>query len=323
MNVSEIKSLSLESPISVVSMFSGIGGLDIGFEGNFVFKSKKYKSQGFKIMAAYEKDANSVETFRLNHAVNILEHELTIDSPKTIPKADLLIGGFPCQDFSSCGPKRGLSSARGQLYKVMTEYMRLHKPYVVCAENVPNLARMQKGEVIKTITRDFEKEGYKVDVWNLYAPDFGIPQNRRRLFFICTREDVPGMPQQPIPTNSGNYNSIKWAIEDLEKIIDESIPNQSQYFRASKAKKGNGQGDERSIADKPAYTVRANAKSRVQFHYSLDRRLTVRECARIQTFPDNFIFPHSATTSIMQIGNAVPPILAHKVAQAIHNFLIQ
>lgn len=305
-------------------MFSGIGGLDIGFEGIFTYKSKIYNnSEFFRILTAYEKDSKSVETFKQNHSVNIIEHELTTNSPQSIPKADLLIGGFPCQDFSSCGPKRGLTSERGQLYKVMTEYMRIHKPEVVCAENVPNLARMQKGQVIKTITEDFAREGYKVEVWNLYAPDFGIPQNRRRLFFICVRDDINGMPKQPEPTHIGRHNSIKWAIHDLVDICDESVPNQSQYFKASKAKRGNGQGDERSIADKPAYTVRANAKSRVQFHYSLERRLTVRECARIQTFPDNFVFPHSPTTSIMQIGNAVPPVLAHQVASSIYRFFKQ
>ena len=306
---------------SVVSLFAGIGGLDIGFEGNFIFKSKKYKSQGFKILAAYEKDLKSVQTFQLNHSVSIYPHELTTSSPQSMSKADVLIGGFPCQDFSSCGPKNGLKSERGRLYRVMTEYMRLHKPYLVCAENVPHLARMDGGRVLKRIQNDFENEGYKVVVWDLFAPDYGVPQNRRRLFFICVRIDLPGMPRKPKPTYVGKHRTIKWAIEDLEDIKDETVPNQSQFFKASKAKKGNGQGDERSKADKPAYTVRANAKSRVQFHYSLSRRLTVRECARIQTFPDNFAFPHSATTSIMQIGNAVPPVLAHAVALSIKSFL--
>jgi DNA (cytosine-5)-methyltransferase 1 len=306
---------------SVVSLFSGIGGLDIGFEGEFSYHGENFKSQGFEILAAYEKDALAVETFRLNHKVPIHQVELDTNKVYDIPKADILIGGFPCQDFSSCGPKRGLSSTRGQLYKVMSEYMRVHKPLIVCGENVPNLARMQNGEVLKIITDDFKAEGYKVVVWDLYAPDFGIPQNRRRLFFICVRSDIEGFPTKPKPAFSDNHRSIKWAIDDLSDILDESVPNQSQYFKASKAKKGNGQGDEKSHADKPAYTVRANAKSRVQFHYSLNRRLTVRECARIQTFPDSFTFPHSATTSIMQIGNAVPPMLAYTVAKSIRNFI--
>jgi DNA (cytosine-5)-methyltransferase 1 len=311
----------MNKKLNVVSLFSGIGGLDIGFEGSFTYHGTRYKSQDFKIVAAYEKDALAVETFRENHKVPIHHEDLNVDSPLGMPKAEILIGGFPCQDFSSCGPKRGLTSARGQLYRVMSEYMRIHKPMVVCAENVPNLARMQGGAVIKQIIEDFSKEGYRVTVWDLYAPDYGIPQNRRRLFFICIRNDIDGSPIKPEPTHAENYRSIKWAIGDLAPILDESVPNQSQYFKASKAKRGNGQGDETSNPDKPAYTVRANAKSRVQFHYELERRLTVRECARIQTFPDTFKFPHSPTTSIMQIGNAVPPMLAYTVAKSISEFI--
>ena len=99
------------------------------------------------------------------------------------------------------------------------------------------------------------------------------------------------------------------------------MPNQGDYFEASRAKNGNGQGDESNKKDKPAYTIRANPKSRVQFHYSLDRRLTVRECARIQTFPDDFVFNFSKTVNISQIGNAVPPILAYLVAQSVKKYL--
>jgi DNA (cytosine-5)-methyltransferase 1 len=180
---------------------------------------------------------------------------------------------------------------------------------------------MQGGDVIRIIKEDMEKEGYRVQIWDLYAPDFGVPQNRRRLFFICVRNDLSGAPAPPEPTHIGRHRTISWAIDDLREVTDESVANQSQYFKASKAKRGNGQGDERSRADEPAYTVRANAKSRVQFHYELNRRLTVRECARIQTFPDTFEFPHSATTNIMQIGNAVPPLLAYRVAASIKTFL--
>lgn len=306
---------------SLLSMFTGIGGLDMGFEGGFEYKSKKYKAHPYKTIAAFEKDEKCVETIRKNLGIPVHQVELSEKIVTTLPAAEVLIGGFPCQEFSSCGPKRGLNSERGQLYKVLVEYMAQKKPLVVCAENVPNLARMQSGAVLETITKDFAAQGYKVQVWNLYAPDYGVPQNRRRLFFVCTREDLPGEPKLPIPEYLGKPLTTKWAISDLENITDETVPNQSQYFKASRAKRGNGQGDERCKAYEPSYTIRANAKSRVQFHYSLDRRLTVRECARLQTFPDTYVFPHSATSSVMQIGNAVPPVLAHVVASSITEFL--
>jgi DNA (cytosine-5)-methyltransferase 1 len=205
----------------------------------------------------------------------------------------------------------------------MIDYMITKRPSLVIGENVPNLARIHDGEVLKTILRDIDAAGYSPAVWQLFAPDYGVPQNRARLFFVCVPKTTDSLPPTPPKTRfaKANYRSIDWAIEDLVNIEDETVPNQSQFFVASKAKRGNGQGDETSKSGQPAYTVRANAKSRVQFHYVLPRRLTVRECARLQTFPDNFVFPHSATTNIMQVGNAVPPILAHFVAQSALKYL--
>ncbi|ENX18520.1 DNA (cytosine-5-)-methyltransferase [Acinetobacter sp. RIT592] len=316
----ELSELNLKQ-YSLVSMFTGVGGLDMGFEGDFSYKDHYFEKQPFINLAAYEKDAKCVETIKKNLDIPIHHIELAEDLVESFPSADILIGGFPCQDFSSCGPKRGLSSERGQLYKVLVRYMEKHQPKIVCAENVPNIARMQNGEVIETIIKDFEKAGYKVQIWDLYAPDYGVPQSRRRIFFVCTRKDLVGEPKKPLPSFLNSYRGTKWAIEDLEEITDESVPNQSQYFKASKAKKGNGQGDEHCKANEPSYTIRANAKSRVQFHYKLERRLTIRECARLQTFPDSFIFPHSATSNIMQIGNAVPPVLSYAVASKIKEFL--
>jgi DNA (cytosine-5)-methyltransferase 1 len=310
-----------QNKYSLVSVFTGIAGLDLGFKGGFTYKAKKYAAQSFENIASYEVDEKCVQTIKQNLDIPITQLKLSPENSKSLPPADILIGGFPCQEFSSCGPLGGLDSERGQLYKVLVSYMKQHKPKIVCAENVPNLARMQSGNVLKIIVKDFEKAGYKVQVWDLYAPDYGVPQNRRRLFFICTRNDLVGEPTKPIPTHSEKHPSTKWAIGDLEKIADATVANQDQYFKASRAKKGNGQGDETCNADKPSYTIRANAKSRVQFHYSLERRLTVRECARLQTFPDNFTFPHSATANIMQIGNAVPPVLAYAVASQIQAYL--
>ena len=100
---------------------------------------------------------------------------------------------------------------------------------------------------MKRIIRDLKDAGYRVYVWDLYAPDFGIPQRRSRLFFVCVRDDIPGVPSQPAAEyQSDVYRSIDWAIADLAEVSDETVPNQSQYFLASRAKKGNGQGDERA-----------------------------------------------------------------------------
>lgn len=306
---------------SVVSFFSGCGGMDLGFIGGFNYKGLKSDSLPFRIVSAYDFDEKCVETYNINFQHKASLKDLSNACSHTMPASDLLIGGFPCQEFSSCGPKRGLDSNRGRLYHTLIRYMSAHMPKVVVAENVPNLARMAGGAVIKTIIEDLSSVGYRFKVWSLFAPDYGVPQSRTRLFFIGVRNDISGFPELPLPTHIGRHRSIDWAISDLEPISDESIPNQSQYFKASKAKKGNGQGDEVSKVGAPSYTVRANAKSRVQFHYKLPRRLTVRECARLQTFPDNFILPFSATTNVMQLGNAVPPLLAYQVAKSIEAFM--
>jgi DNA (cytosine-5)-methyltransferase 1 len=310
-----------EEAISAVSFFCGCGGLDLGFVGGFGYKGTEFKRNPFNILSAYDFDAKCIETYKKNISPHAEVKDLSDYNPLSVPAADILIGGFPCQDFATCGPRHGLNSDRGRLYTALMKYMDAHKPMLVVGENVPGLANIDNGKALQTIISDLESCGYRFNVWNLYAPDYGIPQSRTRLFIVGVRNDLPGFPEKPTPTHPEMHRSIKWAIEDLESVDDESIPNQSQHFKASKAKKGNGQGDEVSKADQPSYTIRANAKSRVQFHYALQRRLTIRECARLQTFPDNFLFPHSATSNMMQIGNAVPPMLAHTVAVSIAKYL--
>lgn len=313
---------SVSTSFSVVSFFCGCGGLDLGFKGGFSYKGIPIPNLPFELLAAYDHDDKCITTYAQNISDHAEVKDLSNFDPLEIPRAEVLIGGFPCQDFATCGPRHGLDSTRGRLYLALIKYMEVHRPLVVVGENVPGLANMKQGEILQTIKDDIAFVGYKVEVWTLYAPDYGIPQRRTRLFIVAVREDLEGFPEVPQKCfDEGSFRTTRWAIEDLEKVLDDTIPNQSQYFKASKAKKGNGQGDEITPADSPSYTIRANAKSRVQFHYSLERRLTVRECARLQTFPDEFMFPHSATTNIMQIGNAVPPILGNIVARSIAEFL--
>ena len=310
---------------SVVSFFCGCGGLDLGFHGDYVYKGIEFPRTQFDILKAYDNDARCIVTYNQN--LNPVAEQLDLQNYKTedVPQADVLIGGFPCQDFSNAGLRKGLSSERGRLYKAMTRYMRKYQPKVVVGENVLGLGRKFRDGVdaLAVIKKDLQNCGYRVEVWQMYAPDYGVPQTRGRLIIIAVRRDLAGFPVKPVPMfEQGHYRSSKWAIEDLENIVDESVPNQSQYFKALKATSGDGQGDEVTQADQPSFTIRATPRSRIQFHYKLDRRLTMRECARMQTFPDTFVFPFaSMTTTIKQIGNAVPPMLGSVVAQSIQKFL--
>ena len=305
----------------VVSLFSGCGGLDLGFQGGFSVLGQSYEALSFEIVAAYDFLQDAVDCYRINLNQQIECADLTKTEISSLPVADVLIGGFPCQDFSSAGPKTGFDGKRGQLYKVLLDYMHHHQPRVVVGENVIHLARMQEGQLLKTIVQDFENAGYHFDVWTLYAPDYGVPQSRKRLFFVGVRNDIPGFPIKPAPTHLGHPVTISQALGDLEPVTDEQITNQSQYFVSSKASSGGGQGDTQNEANKVALCIRANSRGRIQFHYKLPRRLTVRECARVQTFPDEFVFPYSTQRNLTLIGNAVPPILAHAVATSIQRFL--
>ena len=307
--------------INALSFFSGCGGWDLGVLGGFTFHSTYYEAQPFNILAAYDIDGDAVETYKLNVTDHIHKVDLTTVDMRTLPKADVLFGGFPCQDFSSCGHKRGFEGSRGRLYRVMIEYMKVHRPKVVVGENVPLLAGLNGGTLLEAIITELTEVGYRVKTWFLSCPDYGLPASRRRIFIVCVRDDLEGFPAHPAPTHTFGQVSIDEALDDLIPVTDETIPNQSQYFVATKATAGAGQGDQKSKRGELGYAVRANAKARIHFHYHLDRRLTVRECARLQSFPDQFVFPYSAQRNMILIGNAVPPIVAHHVGKSVAAYL--
>ena len=306
---------------SVVSLFAGCGGLDLGVAGGFEYLGQTFESLPFDIIYAIDNKEDAVVAYKLNLGNHAVLGDLTTKNVDEIPNADILMGGFPCQDFSSSGPKVGFAGERGQLYQVMTDYMLHHQPKIVIGENVPYLARLRGGAYLDTILRDFENAGYRFDVWDLYGPDYGLPQSRRRLFLIGVREDISGYPVKPPATHQNKHIPIDVGIGDLEKIDNESVTNQSQYFVATRATAGGGQGDHTNQSGKVAYCIRANSRGRIQFHYNLPRRLTVRECARLQAFPDEFVFPFSTQRNLTLIGNAVPPIMGHYVAVSIKEFL--
>jgi len=306
---------------TIESLFAGCGGLDLSFLGGFEYLGRTYPVLPFDVVDAIDNLPDAVECYRLNLGDHCREADLTSLPISELRPADILIGGFPCQDFSSSGPKTGFAGRRGQLYKVLVEYMQEYQPKIVVGENVSYLARLGNGKYLQAILHDFEGEGYHVDVWELAGPDYGLPQSRRRIFLIGIRNDLLGFPIMPRPSHKNGHISIAAALNDLEMIADESVTNQSQYFVASRASCGGGQGDHTNEANKVAYCIRANSRGRIQFHYALDRRLTVRECARLQSFPDQFVFPFTTQRNLTLIGNAVPPILGYQVARSIVNFL--
>ncbi len=305
---------------TVTSMFASCGGLDLGFLGGFQVFGDEFERLRFKISAAYDSLPDAVETYKLNLGREIQEADLMTLDAKNMEPADVLTGGFPCQDFSSSGPKTGLAGKRGQLYLALRDYMREHQPSVVVGENVPHLKRLNNGVYLRRIIEDLEAEGYSFEVWDLQGPKFGLPQSRRRLFLIGVRNDLFGFPIKPTGATS-RFRPIDRGIEDLEEVTTEAVCNQSQFYLASRATSGGGQGDHTNRRGESAYCIRANPRGRIQFHYSLPRRLTVRECARLQSFPDEFVFPFTNQRNILLIGNAVPPLLGHEVAKAVQGFL--
>jgi len=321
---------------TIVSLFSGCGGLDLGLEGGFTFLNKQYKKNPFKVIWANDIDKKATETQRRNFRetevvcediTKILsdnKDDLFLGNIK-IPKADIVVGGFPCQDFSLAGKRQGFDVQRGQLYLSMVKVIEKTRPKIFIAENVKGLLSWKQGLAMKTIIEDFEKTGYKVEYRLLNTADFGVPQSRERVIIIGVRADLGLEIKWPKPTHSDTDKKLKpWitisdAISDIEdEEFQKTLPN----FGYSKAKMNKGrQGNSITKADRPSPTMRAEHHGNIEFHYKLPRRLSAREAARIQSFPDNFEFFSSVTDTYRQVGNAVAPVFAWHLAQAIKDTL--
>lgn len=315
---------------SVISLFAGCGGLDLGFTGDFVALGKKYTERNFEIIWANDIDEAACLTYQKHFKRNIVcgdiakilvdKHDSAfIGQEQVLPKeVDIVLGGFPCQDFSHAGKRKGFNSKRGLLYQSMAEVIKRTKPVLFVAENVRGLLTMNGGEAMRTIIKDFEKLGYRVVYKLLTAADYGVPQTRERVIIVGTRKDKLPPFEHPKPIlDEKKWVNLKQAIGDLEKTDEGKIAN--HYW--SKAKKNNGQGNSVVSADKPGPTMRTEHHGNIEYHWNGKRRLSAREAARIQSFPDDFIFYPSTSSAYKQIGNAVPPVLAWHVATAIEKFL--
>jgi DNA (cytosine-5)-methyltransferase 1 len=326
----------------VVSLFSGCGGLDLGFTGGFEIFDKHYEKHPFNIIWSNDFFNEACQTYRHNLGDHIYEGDISLLDKKKIPDADIVIGGFPCQDFSVAGKRQGTSVKRGRLYLEMKSVIEHIKPLIFVAENVEGLVNMENGLILQTIKDDFsemriESETIRYNVTHhlLHAPDYGVPQLRKRVFIVGIRSDLNVNFKAPLPTHLNNWMTAEEAIDDLwGRENDPPIFNHSQISRAKFYPGKRMQGNTQIKADQPSVTIRAEHHGNIEAHYrstnSSDpdnmlywRRLSVRECARIQTFPDYFEFKGSATASYKQVGNAVPPVLGWHVANSVAKCLSQ
>lgn len=301
----------------LVSLFSGCGGMDLGFCGGFSFLNEEYKKTKFEITWANEFNPNAVKTYKKNFSHNIIEGDIwgLIDLVPT--ECDVLIGGFPCQDISINGKRAGVDGKRSGLYLAMVEAVKRSRPKIFIAENVKGLLMKYNEESLARVINDFSELGYNVSYKLYNSANFGVPQTRERVFIVGTLHGNPLFKEPVDILHKNEWLTCYDAIHDLEKTDEDRIRNHIW----SKAKKSPDQGSRRLKEDKPSQTIRAECHGNIQFHYKLDRRISMREAARLQSFPDNFVFESNLRETERQVGNAVPPVLAWHLAQAVQEYL--
>lgn len=302
---------------TIVSLFSGCGGLDLGFRGDFNFLNNYYKRNPFDIIWANEINSYAYQTYKYNVSDDIMLGPIQNCFESIPSSADVVIGGFPCQDISINGKMAGVEGSRSGLYVWMVKAVKSIRPKIFVAENVKALLMKRHETSLKKVIDDFSDLGYRVS-FNLYdAADYGVPQTRERVFIVGIRDDISASFSKPLPTTHDHPVTAKQAISDLENMIED--PSINHIW--SKAKPSSGQGLRYLTADAPSTTMRSECHGNLQFHYALPRRISMREAARIQSFPDDFIFQAKLRETERMIGNAVPPVLAWHVAQSVIDVL--
>lgn len=320
------KSYDIKVTPKVLSLFSGCGGLDLGFH-----------KEGYETVWANDFSEWAAESFR-NYFGNVMYcGDVAQFDPYTdenIPGCDLVLGGFPCQDFSIIWKRPGLEGKRGGLYRHFLEFVEAKKPKAFIAENVKGLLTANKNKAIETIISDFEtiepKYIVKPHLYNF--ADYGVPQFRERVLIVGIRIDTGFDFVHPLPTHGPNadkpYLTAGDALEGVEDVVANSepigckertqkiislIPEGGNYTNIPKDHplyvKGMISHVYRRInRSEPSKTIiAAGGGGTWGYHYPEPRPLTNRERARLQSFPDDFVFAGNKTEVRRQIGNAVPP----------------
>ncbi len=327
--------------MKVVSFFAGAGGLDLGFE-----------KAGFDVVWANEYDKEIWETYEKNHKNTILDRRSIVDIPSSdVPDCDGIIGGPPCQSWSEAGSKKGIADKRGQLFYEFMRILADKKPKFFLAENVSGMLLPAHKEALANIKQMFQDIGYTLSFQLLNVSDFGIPQDRKRVFFIGYRNDLKIKFEFPKQTTLENKITLLKAIGDLK---DSVLPaKEGNITNGKDCKVSNHEymiGGFSSIFmsrnrvrswDEVSFTIQAggrhapihpqapkmkfieqNLREFVKGKEDLYRRLSVRECARIQTFPNSFTFHYSSVVAgYKMIGNAVPVRMGKVLATQILNDL--
>lgn len=302
---------------SVVSLFAGCGGLDLGFRGDFSYLGKYYSRNQFDIIWANEINKAACTTYRKNVSEHIIEGPIEEKFESLPNSSDVVIGGFPCQDISINGKMAGVNGKRSGLYVWMVKAVERLHPKVFVAENVKALLMKRHELSLNRVVSDFSALGYNVSYHLYNAADYGVPQIRERVIIVGIRKDIKNAFLPPQTVTETHRITVKQAIDDLASVpADESI---SHIWSA--AKPSSGQGLRYLSADSPSTTMRSECHGNLQFHYSLPRRISMREAARIQSFPDDFRFVAKLRETERMIGNAVPPVFAWYIAQAVSEVL--
>lgn len=301
--------------MKVVSLFSGAGGLDLGFI-----------NAGHTIVWANDNYKDAVDTYKQNIGNHIVYGDIRDIGTSDIPDCDIVIGGFPCQGFSVANTKRHEDDERNVLYKELIRVISAKKPKFFVAENVKGLLSMGKGSVIEMIINDFTSLGYVVKKKVLNAADYGVPQTRERVIIVGVRNDIDFVYEFPQPTHTKDESNLflkRWVTvgESLKGIPDPNTDNSLPNHVCSKYKiKISGYIGHRAIdPNKPAPTVTARGDDKggvvVLHHPNNQRRMSCRELATVQSFPMDFVFSGNTCSVYRQIGNAVPPLLSYAIAK--------
>ena len=312
---------------TVVSLFSGCGGCDQGITGGFSFNNQWYDALPFNLIYASDIDQKALNTHKMNFdCANVVCKDICEIPSSSIPDHDILIGGFPCQSFSTVNPTKDPFDDRANLYKQMVRIAKDKQPLAFVAENVKGLVTLHGGEIFKKICDAFDDAGYMLSYKLVNAANYGVPQKRERIILVGIRKDLKQtfiFPQEP---NIGNWVPLSVAVPIL------AIENQKYYFseKAVQGMKNAKNNMKRGLAqnlNEPCLTVtshlaKVSLNSRdpvllVDPDKELYRRFTPKEAARIQSFPDEFKFSGSETDAYRQIGNAVPPVLFWHISKAL------